>query len=36
MEVYELFDNRNKGFIDVAGLSEAMKMLGFQAEKKQI
>jgi Ca2+-binding EF-hand superfamily protein len=36
MEVYELFDNRNKGFIDVGGLSDAMKVLGFEADRKQI
>jgi Ca2+-binding EF-hand superfamily protein len=36
MEVYDLFDNRSRGFIDVAGLSDGMKILGFEADKKQI
>lgn len=31
MEAYELFDTRNKGYIDGSGLSEAMKVLGYQA-----
>jgi Ca2+-binding EF-hand superfamily protein len=36
MEAYELFDNRNKGHIDSHGLAEAMKVLGYQVDKKQV
>lgn len=36
MQAYELFDNRNKGYIDAHGLGEAMKVLGYQIDKKQI
>lgn len=36
MESYELFDGRNKGFIDAAGLGEAMKVLGYEVDRKQV
>ena len=36
MEAYELFDTRNKGYIDSNGLTEAMKVLGYQVEPKQV
>lgn len=29
MEIYELFDQRNKGFIDASSMAEAMKALGY-------
>lgn len=36
LEAYELFDNRNKGHIDANGVGDAMKVLGYQIDKKQI
>jgi Ca2+-binding EF-hand superfamily protein len=36
MEAYELFDNRNTGFIDATSLGEGMASLGFQAEQAQV
>ena len=36
MEAYELFDSRGKGIIDAGGLGEAMKILGYEVDKKQV
>ena len=36
MESYELFDSRGKGVIDATGLGEAMKILGYEVDKKQV
>ena len=36
MESYELFDSRGKGIIDATGLGEAMKILGYEVDKKQV
>lgn len=36
MESYELFDSRGKGVIDATGLAEAMKILGYAVDRKQV
>ena len=36
MESYELFDSRGKGTIDSVGLGDAMKVLGYEVDRKQV